>query len=282
MTIPIISSPSHSRPAGPSAPRWISALALLVLALALASVLYVLAHPATPSPQPRPPAVVLLFDISDSNLLARGSDPDVAARLDHAYLDQILELVSNSIDYDRAVFVVVVSNNNSATKLIQIPADGDDMPTHLAAREACRAAFPEVRKFLEESLRGPVSNTTDLVGALVRVSSAVPGHTLHVILGTDGLQATRGSVNLEREHVTEANVDSLVERSAPAQGVPGLAGASVQFVLPVRLANDDRFANDLGSARLFWGAWLAKFAPSASIYNFETSVRSWGDTGGCK
>src|ERR1035441_4644236 len=185
MTVPIISSSSLRRPVGPTVPRWILALALLVLALALGGILYVLARPAPSVPQPRPLAVAALFDVTDSDLLAPGPDPDVAARLDHAYLEQILELVSNSIDYNRTLFLVVLSNTNSASKLIQIPADGDDMPTHLAAREACRAAFPEIRKFLEQSLRGPVSNATDLVGALERVSAAAPGRRLRVILRSE-------------------------------------------------------------------------------------------------
>ena len=86
---------------------------------------------------------------------------------------------------------------------------------------------------------------------------------------------------MERERVTAENVDDMVRRAAPSQPLPGLEGASVQFVVPARAADDKRFANNLLSTRLFWERWLAKYAPTAKLLSFETYAQPWGNGGGC-
>ena len=102
-----------------------------------------------------------------------------------------------------------------------------------------------------------------------------------------GLQAASraaGTVNLEQTKVTSANVFELVKLAAPESGLPGLSGANIEFVTPVRAVGDHRFRNTLQSTRLFWDAWMHAYAPTADLESFEVTPQplSGLNEEGCK
>ena len=94
-----------------------------------------------------------------------GSRPDVDAELDPAYLTPIVDLLADSVGYDRKLTIIVIANSNSAEWSYTIPRHGDTMEETLAARRVCRDAVPSFKAFLEQRLRGPVSSKTDIVEA---------------------------------------------------------------------------------------------------------------------
>jgi hypothetical protein len=289
--MPITVSPASPRHSANNARHRVL---LLLAALAMAVVLITVTGIALVRRQSPPPpvaaqktyGVALLFDFSDSMPFVPGSQPDVDARIDPLYSVPVEDLFAQSIGYSRRLFVVVVSNSNSAAWSYDVPAKGETMDSTVGPRRLCKAAQGAFKAFLARSLRGPVSDKTDLVDAFERVSAADPHRTWRVIVASDGLQAAvrpSGKVNLEQNRVTSATVPDLVRLSAPESPLPGLADASIEFVLPARSVDDRHFANGLSSTRLFWDSWLSKYAPSSSVYSFETFPREFpGETGGCK
>jgi hypothetical protein len=216
-----------------------------------------------------------------------GSRPDVDAELDSAYLMPVEELFAGSVGYDRELKIIVIANSNSAEWSYTIPPKGDTMEETLAARRVCQEAAPSFKAFLEQRLRGPVSSKTDIVEALERLSTDDPRRLWKVIVASDGLQAAEraaGAVNLEQTTVTSANVSGLVKLAAPESDLPGLSGASFEFVTPVRDVGDHRFRNTLQSARLFWQEWIHAYASTAALESFEVTPQPLPglDEGGCK
>jgi hypothetical protein len=232
-----------------------------------------------------PVGIALLIDISDSMPFVYGLPSDGGVRLDPEYLDSVLSVIEQSIGYNRKIHVALVANGASAAQDFEIPPAGDDMEDLLKSRSVCKVTMPSIRAFLNASLKGPESGYTDVVGALERLSSSDPNRTWQIVIASDGLQAAKrpmGTVNLEKNIVTDANVNQFVRLAGPNSPLTGLRGASIEFVVPVRAADDTRFANDVLSTRLFWSKWLTDYAPSAKLYSFETYAKPWNDAGGCQ
>jgi hypothetical protein len=232
--------------------------------------------------------IACFIDTTDSMVLPADPEHGLGPRLDPVYVESIKSLCASQVTFGTQVFLANVSNGSSASRTFSVPPSGDSMPEVLKAREACKRTLAGIDAFFTASLHASVGSSTDLVDALERIPSDGSNGSRpvwRVVFGSDGLVAASrpsGQVNLEKERVTPENVADLVRRSAPLEDLHSLDGASFQFVTPIREPGDRRFANDLGSTRMFWQAWLRRYAPTGSLFNFETSPRPWAGERGCK
>jgi len=100
---------------------------------------------------PKTPELAVIVDFSNSMPSAPGSNPGVDWHLDPDYLRPVLDSISNWVDYGRRIHVVIVACNNSASTIVDIPADdNDDMSVHGVSR-LLRCAVHRPRRKVEET-----------------------------------------------------------------------------------------------------------------------------------
>jgi hypothetical protein len=169
---------------GLATPPWLLFLLLTAMIAVAAYLLLAMKAPAPPAPEPA--RIAFFADGTDSMPHLAGS-----SQLDPAYLNPLLAALQSSIGYNLEFHVGVISGANSPARDFVIPPAGENMEDTLKIRGICQATMPEIEEALAVALAGRPSSNTDIVGALQRFSASASGRGWKILIGSDGLQATR-------------------------------------------------------------------------------------------
>ncbi len=236
---------------------------LLFLVVAAAAIAAVVLWPTAPVDPPT--HYVAVIDWSDS----------MPADL-RFFVDAVNDGILRRLDYGDTVDILVAgATSQTERKHVEIPRKGGSMVLDSEASLALADASGDVEEYLRKTLSGKRAAATALIETLAKIPVEP---ALHVLVVSDGKQATAATVNLEREKIDQTSLPRLAKRAVSAIAVPPgfLATAQLQFRLPT-LSPDasDKSVNSVEALERFWLTYLAEVAPGARLISFDSQVVHW-------